>query len=257
MKILAKVSINSHNTFALPISTSTDDQGIALPRKLDNPVVGMNHNGPYTSVGGGRDHALEDYQIQLMLLEQQNKKRSFMARKSIEDQDTALRTITSLPDQLTIAHTSVKELLENLPAYCQNIEDFKCSIPSSLETLQGYEEQLRNKEAEIKALENRYTELIQMTPDAQQRELWRVRDKALRTMQQDCKETRLKRDNKLRTVEERNGRIEGMAVAIRRSVELVPELIEDLIKLEPKLCDVRMANPSDGIQTTGENYEGV
>jgi chromosome segregation ATPase len=217
----------------------------------------MNHNGLYNPVGGGGNHALQDYQMQLMLLEQQNKKRLLMAKIALEEQDTALRTITSLPDQLNIAHTSVKELLENLPAYFQNIEDFKCSIPRDIETLQGYEEKLDKKEAEIKALENRYNELIQMTPEAQQGELRQVRDKAMLTMQQDREKLRLNRDNTVEEVEGKNGRIEGLGVALGRSKELVPELIEDLIKLAPKLRDVRMVNSNDSIRTIGENYGGV
>ena len=110
---------NYYNMFAIPISTRQEDQGIALAGQLDRPVVRMNHNGLYNPVGGDGDHALQDYQIQLMLLEQQNKKRLLMQKQACEAQDTALRTIASLPDQLNIAHTSVKELLENLPAYFQ------------------------------------------------------------------------------------------------------------------------------------------
>ncbi|KAI0407569.1 hypothetical protein F4802DRAFT_605413 [Xylaria palmicola] len=37
--------------------------------------------GPGTAQGGGSNHALQDYQMQLMLLEQQNKKRLMMARQ--------------------------------------------------------------------------------------------------------------------------------------------------------------------------------
>lgn len=37
-----------------------------------------------SSKRGGGNHALQDYQMQLMLLEQQNKKRLFMARKEID-----------------------------------------------------------------------------------------------------------------------------------------------------------------------------
>ena len=89
--------------------------------------------------------------MHLMLLEQQNKKRLLMA-KAFEEQDTALKTIPLVLNQLNIAHISVKELLENLHTYFQNIEDFKSSIPRDIKTLQGYEEKLDKKEAEIKAL---------------------------------------------------------------------------------------------------------
>lgn len=41
--------------------------------------------GPGAGQGGGSNHALQDYQMQLMLLEQQNKKRLMMAR---QEQDT-------------------------------------------------------------------------------------------------------------------------------------------------------------------------
>lgn len=42
---------------------------------------GIRPGGPGTGQGGGSNHALQDYQMQLMLLEQQNKKRLMMARQ--------------------------------------------------------------------------------------------------------------------------------------------------------------------------------
>lgn len=139
---------NYPNIFAVPMSTGQEYQGLALAGQPDYPVVRMNHNGRDNYVG---NHALQDYQMHLMLLEQQNKKRLLMA-KAFEEQDTALKTIPLVLNQLNIAHISVKELLENLHTYFQNIEDFKSSIPRDIKTLQGYEEKLDKKEAEIKAL---------------------------------------------------------------------------------------------------------
>jgi ElaB/YqjD/DUF883 family membrane-anchored ribosome-binding protein len=204
---------NYDNILGVPILTRHEDEGIAL---------------------AGRNHTLQDYQMQLMLLEQQNRKH-FEARKQ---QDAALRTITSLPDQLNIAHTSVKELLENLPAYFQNIEDFKDSILGHTKALQDNEEALNKKEAEIKALEDKYNELIQMTPEAQQGELRQIRDRAMLSMQKHWEKLRLDRDNTMEMVEGKNERIAGLEKALGRARELVPELIEDLIKLAPKLRDV-------------------
>ncbi|OBT98228.1 hypothetical protein VE01_03818 [Pseudogymnoascus verrucosus] len=211
----------------------------------------MNHNGPDNYV---RNHALQDYQMHLMLLEQQKKRRLLMAKEALKEQDTALQTITSVLNQLNIVHISVKELLANLPTYFQNIEDFKSSIPRDIKTLQGYEEKLDEKEAEIKALENRYNELIHMTPEAQQGELRQVRDKAMLTMQQDREELTRDRDNTVEKIEERNGRIEGLGVALGRSRELMPELIEDLKKLAPKLRDVQMDNSNDSTGTIRDTH---
>jgi hypothetical protein len=154
------------------------------------------------------------------------------------EQDIALRKITSLPDQLNIAHTAVKELLEHLPAYLRIMETFKCFIPAGIEALQGFEEDPENKEAKIKALENSYNELIQMTPEAQQGELRQVKDKAMLTMQQDLVNPRRYRDKTMVEVERRNESIAGLEEALGRAREVVPELIEDLIKLAPKLRDV-------------------
>jgi DNA repair ATPase RecN len=198
----------------------------------------MNHNSQYNPVVSGGQLALQDYQMQLMLLEQQNKKRLLMPNKEREEQGTALRTFTPLLDQVNIAHTSVKELLENLPAYVQNIQDFKHSIPADIQALQGHEENLNKKEAEIKTLENRYNELIQMTPEVQQGELRQVKDRAMLTMRQDWEKLRLNRDNTMVEVEGRTERIAGFERELGRARELVPELIENLIKLAPKLCDV-------------------
>ena len=198
----------------------------------------MNHNSQYNPVVGDGNHALQDYQMQLMLLEQQHKRRLLIAKKTQEEQDAAMRTITSLPDQLNIAHTSVKELLENLPAYIQNIKDFKHSIPADIKALQGHEEDLNEKEAGIKALENRYDELIQMTPGVLQGELLQVKDRTLFEMRQEWGKLRLDRDNTMVEMEGKNERIAELERALGRARELVPELIEALIKLAPKLRDV-------------------
>ncbi|OBT61410.1 hypothetical protein VE03_09502 [Pseudogymnoascus sp. 23342-1-I1] len=243
---------NYPNIFAVPMSTGQEYQGLALAGQPDCPVVRMNHNGLENYVG---NHPLQDYQTQLMLLEQQNKRRLWMAR-AFEEQVTALQTIPLVLNQLNIAHISVKELLANLPTYFQNIEDFKSSIPQDIKSLQGYEEKLYKKEAEIKALENRYNELIQMTPEAQQGELQQVRDKAMLTMQQDREGLTRDRDNTVEKIEEKNGRIEGLEVALGRSRELMPELIEDLKKLALKLRDVQMDNSNDSIGTIGDTHGG-
>jgi len=218
--------------------TRQEDQGIALAGGPDSPVIRTNNNSLYNPVGGVGNHRLGDYQLQLMLLEQQNKKRLFMAQQEQQEQDTALRTITSLPDQLNIAHTSVKELLKTLPAYFRIIEDFKHSIPADIKALQEYEGEFGEMETKIKALEDRYNELIRMTPQAQQGDLRQVKDKALLTMQQDWEQRRLNRDNAMRKVEGKNERIAKLEEALERARELIPELVEDLSKLAPKLRDV-------------------
>lgn len=51
---------------------------------------GMRPGGPATQ-GGGSNHALQDYQMQLMLLEQQNKRRLMMARQEQSDISTISR----------------------------------------------------------------------------------------------------------------------------------------------------------------------
>jgi hypothetical protein len=228
---------NYHNTFAVPISTRQEDQGIALAGEPDRPVVRMKRNSLNNPSRGGGTHVLQDYQCQVMLLEQLNKRRLLMSR---EEPNTAIRlqNITSLPNQLNIPHTAVKEFLENLPVYLQSIEDFKLSIVADTKALQNYEEDLDKKDAKIKALENSYNELIPMTPEAQQGELRQVKDKTMLTMQQDREKARLNRDNTVEKVEGKNEIIAGLERALARAKELVPELIEDLIKLALKLRDV-------------------
>ncbi|KFY04420.1 hypothetical protein O988_00801 [Pseudogymnoascus sp. VKM F-3808] len=238
------------------MSTGQEYQGLAINRDPDYPDVRMNHNGPNNYVF----HPLEDYQMQLMLLEQQNKKRLLMARQEykehVDAQVTALQTIPSVLDQLNVAHISVKELLANLPTYFHKIEDFKSSIPGDIKTLQDYEEKLDKKEAEIRSLEIRYNELIHMTPQAQRGDLQQVRDKAMLTMQQDREGLTRDRDNAAEKIEENNGRIERLGVALGRSRELMPELIEDLKILALKLRDVQMDNSNDSIGTIGDTHGG-
>ncbi|KFY37310.1 hypothetical protein V495_07249 [Pseudogymnoascus sp. VKM F-4514 (FW-929)] len=213
----------------------------------------MNNDG-LLNIGA---HALQDYQMQLMLLEQQNKKRLLMVRAeqdASEEQDAALKTLLLALNQLDTAHIYVRELLTKFPTYFQNIEDFKSSIPRDIKTLQGYEEKLDNKEAEIKAMEIRYNELIRMTPVAQQGELQQVRDKAMLTIQQDLEGLTQDRDNIVAKIKEKNGRIEELGVALGRSRELMPELIEDLKTLALKLRDVQMDNSNDSIGTIGDTH---
>jgi ElaB/YqjD/DUF883 family membrane-anchored ribosome-binding protein len=204
-------------------------------------------------------HALQDWQTQLMLLEKQNGQRLLWARAEQEaftKQVTPLQSIPLVLNQLNASHISVKELLANLPGYFQNIEDFKSSIPQDIKTLQGYEEKLDNKEAEIKAMEIRYNELIRMTPVAQQGELQQVRDKAMLTMQQDREGLTQDRDNIVAQIKENNGRIEELGVALGRSRELMPELIEDLKTLALKLRDVQMDNSNGFIRMIGDTHGG-
>ena len=61
--------------------------GSVGPEFFNNQAMGMGRGGPNTNPAGG-NHALQDYQMQLMLLEQQNKKRLLMAR---QEQDTGGR----------------------------------------------------------------------------------------------------------------------------------------------------------------------
>jgi hypothetical protein len=77
-----------------------------------------------------------------------------------------------------------------------------------------------------------------MTPEVQQGELRQVKDRAMLTMRQDWEKLRLNRDNTMVEVEGRTERIAGFERELGRARELVPELIENLIKLAPKLCDV-------------------
>jgi hypothetical protein len=67
---------NDHNIFAVPLSTRQEDQGIALAGEPDSPVVRMNRNSLDDPVGGGGNHPLTDFQMHILLLEQQNKKHS-------------------------------------------------------------------------------------------------------------------------------------------------------------------------------------
>ncbi|KAH8587538.1 hypothetical protein B0O99DRAFT_747523 [Bisporella sp. PMI_857] len=241
-----------HNTFAAPMSTSQEYRGLALARQLGSPAARMNHNSPDNSDRRARSWEMQDYRMQIMLLEQQNRNRLSMATTAPKGQDTALQKITLLLDQLNITHTSVKELLAKFPAYIQH---FMSSVPRDINILQSYDEKLDQEEAEIKALENRYNELIQMTPEAQQGELRQVRDKVMLTMQQDREELRLDRYNAARIVEEESGRTGGLRVALMRSREVVEELIEDLMRLVPELRNLQMVSSNHTIGTVGENYE--
>lgn len=64
-----------------------DEQKLLLPSdELDDDEIHIIETN--TSATQGGNHALQDYQMQLMLLEQQNKKRLLKARHLIEYEDT-------------------------------------------------------------------------------------------------------------------------------------------------------------------------
>ncbi|KAI8623149.1 hypothetical protein F5Y19DRAFT_493226 [Xylariaceae sp. FL1651] len=58
-----------------------DSTGLSAYYNADLGAAGGMRPGPGATQGGGSNHALQDYQMQLMLLEQQNKKRLMMARQ--------------------------------------------------------------------------------------------------------------------------------------------------------------------------------
>lgn len=62
--------------------------GTGVPSYYEANPAAMQLRGAPTGNGAGGNHALQDYQMQLMLLEQQNKKRLLMAR---QEQDTTVR----------------------------------------------------------------------------------------------------------------------------------------------------------------------
>ena len=73
-----------------PVDGQIVMQGMAMESMLNNPqqMAALRHNMQAGNSQGG-NHALQDYQMQLMLLEQQNKKRLLMAR---QEQDNITRT---------------------------------------------------------------------------------------------------------------------------------------------------------------------
>lgn len=218
------------------MSSPSHRDGEELSRNISRESLGRQNSG--TPVPG--NHALQSYQVQPILLEQQNEKRLHAANTSEEDQDTALRTITSLPDQLNTTHISIKELLENLPTYFRNIEQFKDAISAAIQDLQENEKDLTKKQAEIKALENAYNELIPMTPFGLQREHQELKDRTMHTMLQDWERLKMKGDKAREELEERKKKLAGSEKALERARELVPEMIKNLIKLAPTLREVNV-----------------
>lgn len=201
-----------------------EGKGIPLAGEPDRPVV-----------------ELQDYQVQFLLLDKQNKKRLEMQRLEMQNfsavrdrQDIELEEITSPLNQLTLAHLSIKELLQRLPTHHQYIEDLKVSLLADIKTLESCERDLNKKEAELKSMEDRYNELINMTPETQQGELQEVKDKVMVTMQQDWEKVKLDRDNAMGRVKDTNEQIAGL----KKASELVPELIKDLTQLAVKLHDI-------------------
>ena len=72
-----------------PMMTQGPDNG-AIANYYNPGEMGPNgmRGGPGGQPGGGGNHALQDYQMQLMLLEQQNKKRLMMARQEQDSMAT-------------------------------------------------------------------------------------------------------------------------------------------------------------------------
>ncbi|KAE9377676.1 hypothetical protein N431DRAFT_554032 [Stipitochalara longipes BDJ] len=227
--------INGHTAFPAPTSTRQEDQGIVLAAP---PVVRTNHNGLDSGVGGIRNLALSDQEKrQKMFTEHRMRNRELLKKKAEDDRDTALRMVTSLPDQLNIAHISVKEVLSNFTTHILLIKDFKNSITDDTAWLNFWEMELGKKEAKIKALENIYNDLIPITPPGLQGEQQQLKEKSMLTMQENLEKVRLMIDKSIKEIREKNERLAASEKALARSREMVPQLIEDLMKLAPKLSE--------------------
>jgi len=94
------------------------------------------------------------------------------------------------------------------------------------------------RKPKIHPWENKYDELLQITPLTQYSELQNIKDKVLLAVRQDCEDLRVKRDKTLSEVKEKNERVSRQQEDFDRIILLVPKLIEDLKELGPRLHDV-------------------
>jgi chromosome segregation ATPase len=199
---------------------------LAAPPSLPLEPHGLISNNDGNSISMGPDQALIDWRAQMLLLAQQNEEKLAIEK---EFQHTlALQAITSLPEKLDVAHESVKDWLGALTFYLRSIGGFS----------EDHEERIREKEEEIAALEEKYGELMGMTPVAHRDDLRQVKDRVIRAMQRDMEALREKGEEMRKKVEGKNDKRAEVERALERTRELVPVLVGDLIKLEQRLSDV-------------------
>jgi hypothetical protein len=102
---------------------SDDEIQLLIPSdELDDDEIHIIES-KFNGLGGGSNHALQDYQMQLMLLEQQNKKRLLMAR---QEQDLSNAENASTAEELRYRTLYKKRLLNKKQA-----EVLVTSIPST------------------------------------------------------------------------------------------------------------------------------
>lgn len=222
----------SQSTIASQSPTS-HHENIALPslsprEESQREHATMRPSQPSRASASLGNLALQDYQMQLMLMEQQSKKRRMLERQ-------ALDIIPSLAGHLASTKGCVKDLLDNLPTHTKYIENFKLNIPQDTKALRGVERDLARKDAEIKALEDKYNELIELTPVPQRAGLEQVRNDALHTIQESRGSLQSRRDDAINKVESKNDEVAKIHEALEKVKRLMPDLIENLRELGPRL----------------------
>ncbi len=212
---------------------------------INTPIVRQDSQTPVTQntsedlfSNDANSKSSRSAQMQLIQVNQSNM--TELRIQGIEEEQDPLKTIISLEDYLQHGHAAVKQFLSQIPAYSEKMEDSKRSISTDIGNLQLAEVSLADKEAKIRAVENRYDDLIQMTPSAQQGELQKVKERSLLTMQEELKGVKSSRDEKSDDIEEKQAKLREAEGALKSARQLMPELILDLNELVLKLNEVEV-----------------
>jgi hypothetical protein len=90
---------------------------------------------------------------------------------------------------------------------------------------------IRNKELKIKALEQKYDELLQMMPASQHEELLLMKEKSKRTMQQEVDELRKANEDTLNVLPVRKAQIAQFKIDVTNLKQVLPEVMQALTEL--------------------------
>jgi hypothetical protein len=137
----------------------------------------------------------------------------------------------SLHNLLEVIKQTVPNSLAQLPQCLQEAKALEALLPSDKETIRKNGDDIRNKEHKIKALEQKYDELLQMMPESQHEELLLIKEKSKRTMQQEVDELTKANEDTLNVLQVRKAQIAQFKIVMANLKQVLPEVMQALTEL--------------------------
>jgi len=137
----------------------------------------------------------------------------------------------SLHNLLEVIKQTVPNSLAQFPQCLQEAKALEALLPSDKETIRKNGDDIRNKEHKIKALEQKYDELLQMMPESKHEELLLIKEKSKRTMQQEVDELTKANEDTLNVLQVRKAQIAQFKIVMANLKQVLPEVMQALTEL--------------------------